>query len=58
MNHILSLGAINKQTGEYVYPKIAKHGWIYSPVNLLIAPKKAICNNLSNYIYIFIKNDK
>lgn len=24
MTHILSLGAINKQTGEYVYPKIAK----------------------------------
>jgi hypothetical protein len=23
MNHILSLGAINKSTGEYVYPKIA-----------------------------------
>ena len=23
MNHIISLGAINKLTGEYVYPKIA-----------------------------------
>ena len=23
MTHILSLGAVNKQTGEYVYPKIA-----------------------------------
>ena len=23
MSHILSLGAINKLTGEYVYPKIA-----------------------------------
>ena len=23
MTHLLSLGAINKQTGEYIYPKIA-----------------------------------